>query len=238
MLQPTEIERLLVVMAHPDDVDFGSAGTVATLTGHGVHVTYCLVTDGDAGGSDRTITRTEMASMRRKEQTAAAAVVGVDDLIFLGHPDGRVVADLALRRDISRVIRQVRPQVVLSQSPDRNLDRIFASHPDHLAAGEAAMCAVYPDSRNPFAFPELLEEGHEPWEVREIWLSGHAQPTDVVDVTEMVDRKFDALLCHATQIADPTGMRARVTQWMAMTAAAKGLPEGRLAEAYRVVQAG
>lgn len=150
MLQPTEIDRLLVVMAHPDDVDFGSAGTMATLTALGVHVTYCLVTDGDAGGSDRSITRTEMASMRRKEQTAAAAVVGVHDLVFLGHPDGRVVADLALRRDISRVIRQVRPQVVLCQSPDRNLDRIFASHPDHLAAGEAALCAVYPDSRNPF----------------------------------------------------------------------------------------
>ncbi|MGB8859783.1 MAG: PIG-L deacetylase family protein [Ilumatobacteraceae bacterium] len=238
MLQPTEIERLLVVMAHPDDVDFGSAGTMATLTGEGVQVTYCLVTDGDAGGSDRTITRTEMASMRRKEQTAAAAVVGVHDLIFLGHPDGRVVADLSLRRDISRVIRLVRPQVVLCQSPERNLERIFASHPDHLAAGEAAMCAVYPDSQNPFAFPELLEEGHEPWKVREIWLSGHAAPTDVVDVTEVVDRKFDALRCHATQLPDPAGMEVRVRQWMAMTAAAKGLPEGRMAEAYRVVQAG
>ena len=160
MLQPTEIDRLLVVMAHPDDVDFGSAGTMATLTALGVHVTYCLVTDGDAGGSDRSITRTEMASMRRKEQTAAAAVVGVHDLVFLGHPDGRVVADLALRRDISRVIRQVRPQVVLCQSPDRNLDRIFASHPDHLAAGEAALCAGRDRWRGALAMPEVHEGGH------------------------------------------------------------------------------
>ena len=158
MLQPSEIDRLLVIVAHPDDVDFGSAGTMATLTAHGVHITYCIVTDGDAGGSDRAMSRPEMASMRRKEQTAAAATVGVEDLIFLGHPDGRVEANLALRCDLSRVIRQVRPKVVMSQSPDRNYDRIFTSHPDHLATGEATMCAVYPDARNPFAFPELLEE--------------------------------------------------------------------------------
>ena len=235
MLQPKEIERLLVVMAHPDDVDFGSAGTMATLTSQGVHITYCLVTDGDAGGSDRAITRTEMAAMRRKEQAAAAAVVGVHDLVFLGHPDGRVVADLALRRDISRVIRQVRPQVVLCQSPERNLDRIFASHPDHLAAGEAAMSAVYPDSRNPFAFPELLEEGHEPWEVREIWLSAHSVSTHVVDVTEHIDLKFEALRCHASQLPDPAAMEVRVRQWMAATAAREGLPSGCFAEGYRVV---
>ena len=167
----------------------------------------------------------------------AARAVGVKDLVFLGHPDGRVVADLTLRRDISRVIREVRPQVVVCQSPERNLDRIFASHPDHLAAGEAAMCAVYPDSRNPFAFPELLEAGLEPWEVHEIWLSGHPQPTDAVDVTEQVDRKFEALLSHVSQHPDPEGVPARVTEWMRRTATALGLPDDRLAEAFRVVAA-
>ena len=237
MLQPDQIERLLVVMAHPDDVDFGSAGTMAWLTSHGVEVTYCLVTDGDAGGFDPTITRQEMAAMRRKEQTAAAAIVGVHDLVFLGYPDGRVECTLELRRDISRVIREVRPQVVVCQSPERNLDRIFASHPDHLAAGEAAMCAVYPDARNPFAYPDLVEAGLEPWTVEEIWLSGHAVPSDPVDVTEFVDRKIEALLCHQTQHPDPEGMQSRVRQWMAATAAALGLPEGRLAEAFRVVRA-
>jgi LmbE family N-acetylglucosaminyl deacetylase len=224
-------------MAHPDDVDFGSAGTMAWLVDHGVHVTYCLVTDGDAGGSDRTMPREAMATLRRDEQTAAARAVGVKDLVFLGHPDGRVVADLTLRRDISRVIREVRPQVVVCQSPERNLDRIFASHPDHLAAGEAAMCAVYPDARNPFAFPELLDAGLEPWEVDEIWLSGHPSPTDAVDVTEQVDRKFEALLSHVSQHPDPDGVPARVTEWMRRTAAALDLPDGRLAEAFRVVSA-
>lgn len=236
MLQPSEIDRFLVVVAHPDDVDFGSAGTMATLTANGVHVTYCLVTDGDAGGSDRAMSRAEMASMRRKEQTAAAATLGVEDLVFLGHSDGRVEANLALRRDISRVIRQVRPKVVMGQSPERNYDRIFASHPDHLATGEATMCAVYPDARNPFAFPELLEEGLEPWTVDEVWISGHPVMTDVMDVTENVDRKFDALRCHASQLPDPAGMEVRVRQWMAAVAAEHGLPEGRFAEGFRVLR--
>ncbi len=222
-------------MAHPDDVDFGSAGTMATMSALGVHVTYCLVTDGDAGGSDRSLPRAEMAATRRVEQTAAAKVVGVHDLVFLGHPDGRVEANLQLRCDISRVIRQVRPQVVLCQSPERNLDRIYASHPDHLAAGEAALSAVYPDSRNPFAFPELLEEGLEPWTVPEVWLSAHTTMTDVVDVTEHFDRKIEALLCHESQHPDPDGMQVRVRQWMGATAVAHGLADGRLAEGYRVV---
>ncbi len=153
-----------MVTAHPDDVDFGAAGAVAAFTSAGVEVTYCIVTNGQAGGSDRTMSRAEMAALRQDEQRAAAAVVGVNDVRFLGHPDGTVQASLQLRRDISRVIRQVRPERVITQSPERNWDAIYASHPDHLAAGEAAVCAVYPDARNPFAHPELLEdEGLEPW---------------------------------------------------------------------------
>lgn len=225
-------------MAHPDDVDFGSAGTVAMLTAAGVEVVYCIVTDGDAGGSDRTVSRAEMAALRRKEQTAAANAVGVDRLIFLGYPDGRLQPTLELRRDISRVIRQVQPDVVLCQSPERNYDRIFASHPDHLAAGEASMCAVYPDAQNPFAFPELLEEGLEPWDVKEAWLSTHPSSTDVVDVTDQVERKFEALMSHASQLPDPAATRERVLVWMARTAQEHGLGEGRYAEAFRVVVTG
>ena len=139
------VARVLVVTAHPDDVDFGSAGTVAAFTAAGVAVTYCVVTNGDAGGSDRSIPRAEMAALRQDEQRAAAAMVGVDDVRFLGHPDGMVQATMELRRDISRVIRQVRPERVVTQSPERNWDFMYASHPDHLAAGEAAVSAVYPD---------------------------------------------------------------------------------------------
>ena len=235
MLQPNEIERALVVTAHPDDVDFGAAGTVAVLTDAGVEVSYCLVTDGDAGGFDLEISRPEMASLRRAEQTRAAKEVGVEHLVFLGHGDGRVVADLALRRDISRVIRQVRPNVVIQQSPELNLDRIYASHPDHVAAAQACIAAVYPDARNPFAHTELMDEGLAPWAVTEVWVMGGSDPKDAVDVTVQIDRKIRALLAHETQHQNPAGVEARVREWTAATAKRFGLPEGCLAEAFQVV---
>ena len=127
MLDEAQIERVLVITAHPDDVDFGAAGTVAGLTDRGVHVTYCIVTDGDAGGFENAMSRAEMAALRREEQTRAAKEVGVDELIFLAQPDGRLQADLGLRELLARVIRQVRPQLVITQHPERNLNRIFAT---------------------------------------------------------------------------------------------------------------
>src|SRR6478609_6057212 len=202
MLRSDEIQRALVVTAHPDDVDFGAAGTVAVLADAGVDVTYCLVTSGEAGGSDRSMSRSDMAALRHEEQTSAAKQVGVHDLVWLGHPDGRVVADLDLRMAITRVIRQVRPQLVITQSPERVLERIVGSHPDHLAAGEATLCAVYPDARNPFAFPELLDvEGLEPWSVKEIWVMAFsgAPGAEFVDVTRNIERKIAALLAHESQ---------------------------------------
>ena len=235
MLQPAEIGRALVITAHPDDVDFGAAGTVAWLTDNDVEVTYCLVTDGDAGGFDQTISRPDMAAMRRIEQTRAAKEVGVQSLVFLGHGDGRVTYDLTLRRDLSRVIRQVKPTVVITQSPERNLERIYASHPDHLATGEASIAAVYPDSRNPFAYPELIDEGLAAWTVPEVWVMGGPKPNTHVDVTDQLDRKIRALHCHETQHQDPSGVEGRVRMWMGATAQQFGLPEGRFAEAFQVV---
>jgi LmbE family N-acetylglucosaminyl deacetylase len=228
-----------VVTAHPDDVDFGSAGTVAAFTAAGLEVTYCIATSGEAGGSDRTMTRGDMAALRQDEQRAAAAVVGVSDVRFLGHPDGMVVANRELRRDISRVIRQVRPERVLSQSPERNLEFVFASHPDHLATGEAALDAVYPDARNPFAHPELLgDEGLEPWTVPELWIMGpggeHAGVA--VDTTATVERKVAALMCHKSQLPDPDAVAQRVQDWSRANAELAGLPEGRSAELFRVIR--
>ena len=191
MLTDSEIQRVLVVAAHPDDIDFSAAGTVALWTDAGIEVTYCLVTDGDAGGFDEAVPRAEIAPLRRKEQTAAAEVVGVHDLRFLGYPDGRVEPTLALRKDLARVIRQVRPDRLVCPTPERNYQRVAGSHPDHRAVGAAALDAVYPDARNPFAWPELLaDEGLEPWTVREVWIvrrprrrplrgrHGHVPPED------------------------------------------------------------
>ena len=230
-----DIERILVVSAHPDDVDFGAAGSVAVWTDAGIEVSYCIATDGEAGGRHTGIGPLELAELRRVEQTAAAKVVGVTDLTFLGYPDGRLVASLDLRRDITRVIRRVRPQRVLCQPPERNYQRIFASHPDHLACGDATLAAVYPDARNPFSHPELLDdEGLEPWEVREVYLTtGGADSSAVfVDITDTVDRKIEALLCHVSQMPDPEGTEARIRQWAAATVGRAGWPVGRFAEGF------
>lgn len=235
MLTIAEIERALVVTAHPDDIDFGAAATIATLTDAGVHVTYCLVTDGDAGGSDHSITRHDMAMLRRREQTEAARHVGVTDLVFLGHGDGRVLPTLQLRADISAVIRRVRPRVVITQTPERNLERIYASHPDHLATGEATLCAVYPDARDPFAFPELFAEHLEPWAVDEVWIMAGLNGPHVVDVTAAVDRKIEALMCHVSQHPDPERTAVMVREWMTDAAKQAGLPDGAGAETFRVV---
>lgn len=153
MLSENEINRVLVVTAHPDDVDFAAAGSIAGFTDRGVEVTYCVVTDGDAGGFDRELDNGGMAELRRTEQTNAAKIVGVSDLRFLGYHDGTVVQSLDLRRDITRVIRQVRPDLVITHTPERNYRFVAPSHPDHRAVGGCTLDAVYPDARNPYTFP-------------------------------------------------------------------------------------
>jgi LmbE family N-acetylglucosaminyl deacetylase len=239
MAEAEQIRRILVITAHPDDVDFGAAGTIAQWTDAGLEVSYCIATNGDAGGSDRSLPRTEMAAIRQAEQTAAAKQVGVHELHFLGYPDGRVEPTIALRRDLARVIRLLRPDRVVCQSPERNYARMGASHPDHRAVGSAALDAVYPDSRNPFAFPELLsDEKLEPWTVREVWISGSQSPTNYVDITDTFARKVAALRCHASQISDPDGLEQFLRGWLTRAAAQGGLPEGRLAEAFQVLQTG
>ena len=226
------VERILVVTAHPDDVDFGSAGSVARWTDAGIEVAYCICTDGEAGGFDDSVPRSTMAEIRQAEQRAAAKVVGVTDVTFLGYPDGRLVSSIELRRDISRVIRRVRPQRVVGQSPERNFQRIYASHPDHLAAGEATMAAVYPDARNPFAHPELLEEGFEPWAVAEMYLAT-ADTADVfVDITDTFERKLDALRCHVEPDDRPRRARRPHPRLERRQRAQGGLPAGTLAESY------
>ena len=239
MLDDIEISRILVITAHPDDVDFGSAGTVARWTEAGIEVVYCIVTDGDAGGSDPSISRPDMAVLRRAEQTAAAKQVGVHDLRFLGYPDGRVEATLGLRKDLARVIRQVRPDRLVSQSPERNYARAGASHPDHRAVGSATLDAVYPDARNPFAFPDLLaEEGLQAWTVREVWVSGSPAPDHYVDVTDTFPRKVAALRAHESQLSDPDGLEGFLRGWLSRVADQGGLPDGHLAEAFQVLDTG
>jgi LmbE family N-acetylglucosaminyl deacetylase len=235
--QGQDAQRVLVIAAHPDDVDFGSAGTIATWTDAGIEVSYCIVTDGDAGGFDPKVPRSAIAGIRQDEQRKAAAVLGVTAVEFLGYPDGRLMVSFELRRDITRVIRRTRPERVVVQSPQRDLRSVYGSHPDHLAAGEAALCAVYPDARNPFAHPELLEqEGLDAHTVSEVWVvSPNDQADRYIDITDTFDRKIAALRAHTSQTAHMTGLEELIRTWGSLQARAAGLAEGRLAEGYLVV---
>lgn len=231
-----EISRALVVTAHPDDVDFAAAGTVATWTDAGIEVTYCVITDGQAGGFDPGLDRAEMPRIRREEQATAARKVGVEELVFLGYVDGELVASRDLVRDLTRVIRRVRPERVLIQSPERDWDRLAPSHPDHLAGGEAATQALYPAAGNPFAFRELVdEEGLDPWGPREIWIADHPRGSNhVVDVTDRFEAKMAALLCHESQHPDPEQLGSLIRGELAEVARRHGLAEGRLGEQFSV----
>jgi LmbE family N-acetylglucosaminyl deacetylase len=232
----TDVERVLVVSAHPDDVDFGAAGTVARWVDEGLDVAYLVVTRGDAGGFDDT-PREQMPLLREAEQRAAAKAVGVTQVEFLeGYADGTLTPSLELRRDITRVVRRFRPDRILTCSPLRRWDRFAGpGHPDHLAVGEAVTCAIYPDARNPYAHPQLLrDEGLEPWVVREVWFHGGPDPDHAVDVTTTFARKLAALAAHITQTSHED-IEARVRSWLTANAQAAGLPEGTLAESFTVL---
>lgn len=226
---------VLVIVAHPDDIDFGIAGTMARLADAGAEITYCLATSGEAGAPDDQ-KRADVAQVRENEQRSAASAVGVGDVRFLGQPDGRLEPNLELRLAISRIIREVRPQLVVTQNPERRWDSVYGSHPDHLAVGEATMAAVYPDARNPHAHVELLAEGLEPHSVAEVWVAG-LEPLDVfIDITEVFDRKLAALGSHQSQLShgkfEP---EALLRDWGARITSTNGLPKGRLSEAFRRV---
>ena len=235
-MEQQQVERALVVVAHPDDIDFGAGGTVASWTAAGTVVTYCIATDGDAGGFDPAVPRGEIGGIRQAEQRAAAKELGVEDLVFLGYPDGQLTPSFDLRRDISRVIRQVRPQRLVMQSPEINWERIGSSHPDHRAAGEAALCAVYPDARNPFTHLELAAEGLEAWAVPETWVMAAGKGANhYVDITETFERKVAALRQHASQTAHMEDLEGMLRGWSGGLATLGGLPDGRLAEGFRRV---
>jgi LmbE family N-acetylglucosaminyl deacetylase len=234
---PRDVRSALVVTAHPDDVDFGAAGTVATWTAAGIEVSYCVCTSGEASG-DAGRDADEMVRVREAEQRAAAEQVGVREVAFLRYPDGAVEPTLALRRDIARVIRRVRPERVLSWSPEINWSFIPTTHPDHRAVGAATFAAVYPDARNPHAFPELLtDEGLEPWSVPELWLADGpvALRNHAVDVTAYVDKKLAALRSHVSQVGAAEGLEENIRAYLAGTASRYGLVDGQLAEDFQVV---
>ncbi|MFZ9283369.1 MAG: PIG-L deacetylase family protein [Candidatus Nanopelagicales bacterium] len=231
------IERpgsVLIITAHPDDLDFGAGGTIPKLRELGTKISYCICTDGHQGGEDPSVSRTEMRKIRRAEQIAAGKVLGVTDITFLGLDDGHLFPTLELRKAIVAQIRRVKPEVIITQSPERNWERVFSSHPDHMAVGEATMQAIYPDARNLFAFPDLLDAGLEPWTVSEAWIMAHPTPNTFVDITDTINLKIDALRAHVSQTTQMPDLAERITSWGSMAAERGGLAAGRYAEAFYV----
>ena len=232
----SDIKTVLVVVAHPDDIDYGSAGAVAVFNELGIIVSYCLVTSGDAGGDSDGLTKDQRIEMRETEQSAAGKVVGVENIHYLRMPDGQIEYNLDLREKITRVIRKEKPDLVITQSPRRRYDRIFASHPDHLAVGEATLSAVYPDSQNPHAFPSLLDEGFDAHKVKAVWIAADEHPDTFIDITHVFSRKLEALFQHGSQISDLKQTKSMVDQWCSDMAQLGELGEGRFAEAYKFIQ--
>ncbi|GAA2171926.1 PIG-L family deacetylase [Arthrobacter parietis] len=230
------VSRVLCFVAHPDDIDFGAAGTVAQWTAAGVVVEYCIMTDGDAGGfSDEH--RPDIVDRRRQEQRAAARLVGVETVHFLGYRDGYLEPSLELVAGVVELIRSVRPHIVLSMHPERNWERIQKSHPDHLACGEAVTRAIYPAVENPYAFPDLAARGLDAYRVPWLWFFGG--PTQLenhfVDVTDHVEDKMRALRFHASQHPDLERMDNTVRAFLTANAQRGGLAADRSAEVFQVV---
>lgn len=231
LVDGSKIARALVIAAHPDDIDFGAAATVAALTDVGVDVTYCLVTSGDAGGFELDHSREAMVARREREQRDAAAVVGVTDVRYLKYLDGYVEPSHELISELVGLMRQIQPDVVITQHPQRNWQRLQSSHPDHLAVGEATVRAVYPAVENPFAYPALK---HLPaFRIRQLWMM--AAPAELInlriDVTDYVEDKLGALHKHFSQHPDPSAMDERVRSALA----ANHPDEGRGAEVFHQV---
>jgi LmbE family N-acetylglucosaminyl deacetylase len=197
-------DRVLVVTAHPDDPEFAFGASVAMLAGDGAEVNYVICTDGCQGGEDPSVPDADLTTTRYAEQRAAAEVLGVRDVVFLGFRDGNLAPSLELRKAITREIRRFRPDLVMTHMPARVLSiPIGASHPDHVAVGEATLSAVYPDARNPRAFRELLEEGLDAHRVREVWLPGFDAADHYVDATDLIEKKIEAIRCHRSQFEKP-----------------------------------
>lgn len=214
--QPTTppIQTVMALFAHPDDPEFFAGGALAKWGAEGKRLIYVLATSGDKGSDDPDMTPERLTTIREAEQRNAAVQVGAhpDDVIFLRQPDGELFPDLNLRRHLTRVIRQFRPDVVVTNDPTARWGRMGGiNHPDHIAIGNAAIDAVYPTARDRWNFPELRrDEGLEPHKVRYVYLAGTHQPTIKVDISAYMDRKIAAIKCHVSQVRDGVAMEKRL----------------------------
>ncbi|MDH5507417.1 MAG: PIG-L family deacetylase [Anaerolineae bacterium] len=206
-------ERVLVICAHPDDPEFGAAGSVACWAQGGAEVTYIIVTDGSKGSADPEMTREQLVKLRQAEQRAAAETLGVANVVFLGHPDGEVYNTPELREDIVRQIRRYRPDVLVTHDPTaRIIANSYINHPDHRAVGDTVLDAVFPLARDRLNFPQHEAEGLKPHNVTDIFLLFTNEPNFWVDISPTIDKKVAALVCHTSQIGEPEELEERIRE--------------------------
>ena len=232
MTTPKEPGVAMVVMAHPDDAEFGCGGTVAVWAAEGWAVHYVICTDASGGGPDDAEdvgpeARSKINATRKAEQRAACDILGVKEIVFLDYPDGLLQPTIELRRELVRLYRTYKPNRLVCQSPERSWKPQYAigrHHPDHLAAGAAAMSALYPASQNGWDFPELLAEGLKPHKIRELYVMGAPEVNHAIDISTTLDLKLQALRAHDSQVgARFAEMEPRLREWAARGGEAYGL---------------
>ncbi len=226
--------RVLVISAHPDDVDFGCAGTLARWAQEGAEIVYTICTSGEKGTDDPAMTHLALARTREKEQRAAAAIIGAKEVIFLRKPDGELQYSLEFRGELVRVIRQYRPDILFTHDPaNRAFDNQYLFHADHRVVGELAFDAAYPAALNRNFFPGHLAEGFTPHGISEFYFFATAQPDTWVDIEPTLELKIRALRCHTSQIKNPKVMEELVRTWFGTWGRERGLA---YAERFRRLQ--
>ena len=225
----------MVVVAHADDAEWGCAGTVALWVKQGIQVVYVICTDGSKGSEDLSMTSKDLSKIRKSEQIAAAETLGVTEVEFLGYEDSMLQPSLELRKDITRIIRKYRPETVITTNPVRTLEgKGYFGHPDHLAAGEATMSAVFPAARDRLTFPELLESGLLPHKVNELLIIGMGDKADYwVDVSETIDMAVESLCQHKSQVSPETA-KDHMRKWRQSVGATHGVGYAEAFKQFRL----
>jgi LmbE family N-acetylglucosaminyl deacetylase len=233
-----DFRRALVVFAHPDDAEFLCGGTIARWTAGGTEVAYVCATDGSAGWNGPDRDREEIAAIRAGELREAGAMLGVKEVRFLGFVDGALRPDLELRRAVTREVRRSRPDVIVAPDPSMLwAGRSYINHPDHRAIGEAVLAVVACDAPTRPQFPELVEEGFEPFKVPALWLSTEHREADTkVDIADTIDRKVEALRAHRSQIENmgDFDVDGRLREWASEIAGEDGMEYAEAFRAFRL----
>ena len=232
----SDVERALVIVAHPDDADFICAGTCIQMARQGIEVTYMVLTNGDKGNHNPEITRNQLIAMRQIEQRNAAKLCGIKEVLFMDEEDGFLRPRRAIRKRVTREIRRIRPQLIICTNPDRYfVGEGYINHPDHRNAGLVAIEAIFPAADNPMFYPDMSDEGYHPHKIKYLYVHGHDAPSLKVDITADLATKVEAILCHKSQFSDPDAAKAR---WIEMWAEKQEDGSLRYSESFMVMKFG